>query len=75
LQDEKGVGHWFPCQAAGDREFGGIHDRQPILQKGDNFKVPEFKQPQRYVQVFMKADDIRGGQPTVMEVRRKIQAK
>lgn len=75
LQDEKGVGHWFPCQAAGDKEFGGIRDQQPILQKGDNFKVPEFKQPQRYVQVYLKLDDLRGGQPEVREVRKLITAK
>jgi hypothetical protein len=34
--DPKGVGHWFPCQAAGSRAFGGITDGRPILQKGDN---------------------------------------
>jgi transglutaminase-like putative cysteine protease len=38
LQDEKGEGHWFPCQAAGSREFGGILELNPILQKGDNFR-------------------------------------
>jgi transglutaminase-like putative cysteine protease len=72
LQDENGVGRWYPCQAAGDREFGGIRDQQPILQKGDSFKVPEFKQPQRYVQVYCKVDDVRGGQPQVSEVRRPV---
>ena len=24
LEDDKGEGHWFPCQSAGTREFGGI---------------------------------------------------
>jgi hypothetical protein len=36
LMDPQGKGHWFPCQAAGSRAFGGITDGRPILQKGDN---------------------------------------
>jgi hypothetical protein len=30
-------GFWFPCQVAGTYSFGGIHERQVILQKGDSF--------------------------------------
>ena len=41
LEDDEGKGHWFPCQAAGSRAFGGIPEQKPILQKGDNFSVPE----------------------------------
>ncbi|QDU30814.1 Transglutaminase-like superfamily protein [Anatilimnocola aggregata] len=56
LEDAAGNGHWFPCQAAGAaREFGTIFEDRPILQKGDNFKVPEEKLPQRYVKQFLKA--------------------
>jgi len=44
LEDDKGKGHWFPCQSAGAREFGGINDTRPILQKGDNFRGPKGKQ-------------------------------
>jgi hypothetical protein len=40
LLDEKGQGHWFPCQAAGTRSFGGIPEERPILQKGDNVRPP-----------------------------------
>ena len=40
LLDEKGEGHWFPCQAAGTREFGGITETRPVLQKGDNIRPP-----------------------------------
>ena len=72
LQDEDGAGHWFPCQAAGEREFGGIRDQQPILQKGDNFKVPEIKLPQRYVQVHLEVKDVKGAKPVVMEVRKLV---
>jgi hypothetical protein len=38
LIDKDGKGHWFPCQAAGSRAFGGIPETRPILQKGDNYK-------------------------------------
>lgn len=41
LEDKEGAGHWFPCQAAGSRAFGGIPENRPILQKGDNFRLPD----------------------------------
>ncbi|MDR1479479.1 MAG: transglutaminase family protein [Planctomycetaceae bacterium] len=34
-------GFWFPCQVAGTYSFGGIPERQVILQKGDSFPDPE----------------------------------
>jgi hypothetical protein len=34
-------GFWFPCQVAGSYSFGGIPERQPILQKGDSFPDPD----------------------------------
>jgi hypothetical protein len=40
LLDKEGTGHWFPCQAAGTRAFGGIPEVRPILEKGDNFRDP-----------------------------------
>ncbi len=52
LEDEEGKGHWFPCQVAGDRQFGQMHDYRPILQKGDRFKVPEKNGLQHYVSEF-----------------------
>jgi hypothetical protein len=56
LEDESGKGHWFPCQAAGAaHDFGEMHEDRPILQKGDNFRVPEERTPQRYVKQFLKA--------------------
>lgn len=66
LEDAEGKGHWFPCQAAGARSFGGIDEKRPILQKGDNFSVPERREKQRYVSEFLKGD---GGQPRVQWVR------
>jgi hypothetical protein len=56
LVDAAGRGHWYPCQAAGeDRQFGSMLEDRPILQKGDNFKVPDERQPQRYVQQRLSA--------------------
>jgi hypothetical protein len=61
LADEKGRGHWFPCQAAGaDREFGSMREDRPILQKGDNFQVPGERGPQRYVKQSLTAKDAAG---------------
>jgi hypothetical protein len=54
LQDKEGQGHWIPCQPAGTKEFGGIRDQMPVLQKGDNFKAPETKEAQRFVAEFLK---------------------
>ncbi len=31
------TGFWFPCQVSGSYSFGGIPERQPILQKGDSY--------------------------------------
>jgi hypothetical protein len=56
LEDEEGRGHWFPCQAAGaPRQFGAMSESRPILQKGDRFRVPGLRAPQRYVQVMLTA--------------------
>src|SRR5262245_38591516 len=58
LVDDQGKGHWFPCQAAGaERQFGGMTEDRPILQKGDNFTVPRERAPQRYVQQSLRAED------------------
>jgi hypothetical protein len=39
LEDAAGQGYWFPCEAAGDADFGSIKHQKPILQKGDNFRL------------------------------------
>ena len=71
LVDASGTGHWYPCQAAGTRSFGGMPDQLPILQKGDAFRDPDRPGKQlRYVSEFIKgaaADG--GGTPRVTWVR------
>jgi hypothetical protein len=58
LLDDKGQGHWFPCQAAGaDRQFGSMIEDRPILQKGDNFNVAGSRTAQRYVMPTLSAKD------------------
>lgn len=74
LVDDKGHGHWFPCQAAGTRSFGAMPEFRPVLQKGDNFKVPEKQQAQRYVAEFLKMKGVQGGSPTVDFVRKLLPA-
>lgn len=71
LEDAEGQGQWLPCQAAGDRAFGGIPELRPILQKGDNFRVPDQPQRQRYVTETFRASDAKA-QPTVRFVREML---
>ena len=70
LQDSDGHGHWFPCQVAGQRDFGSMPDLRPIIQKGDSFKVPGKKKPQRYVSELLKGQSFVGGKPKVRWVRK-----
>lgn len=54
LEDAKGKGHWFPCQVAGSRSFGGIPETRPIWQKGDNFRsLDKSRKRVRYLHEFM----------------------
>lgn len=63
LEDGEGNGHWFPCQAAGTRQFGRMDEERPVLQKGDRFKVPEQRAPVRYVSEYFKCDLRGNGKP------------
>jgi hypothetical protein len=74
LLDSKGEGHWFPCQSAGSREFGGITELRPILQKGDNFRPPKGgKKRQRYMAEFLSGSPTPGGgRPQVTWVREML---
>ncbi len=55
LEDAEGNGHWFPCQAAGTRQFGEMQESRIILQKGDRFRVPGNRDELRYLQPTMEA--------------------
>ena len=74
LEDGQGEGHWFPCQAAGTRQFGEMDEYRPVLQKGDRFKVPEKRTPVRYVSEFFKCDRKGKSNPRPQFVREQVDA-
>jgi hypothetical protein len=70
LADEEGNGHWFPCQAAGARAFGGIPEHRPILQKGDSFNPPHNpRDRQRYMSEHLIG---KGGKPSVKWIKELV---
>ena len=70
LNDDEGVGHWFPCEPHGARAFGETPEQRPVLQKGDNFRVPERpRDRQRYVAEFLTGA---GGKPSVKWIRESL---
>ncbi len=72
LQDAEGNGYWFPCQAAGTRNFGSMPEYLPILQKGDRFKVQEKTQLQRYLADYLKAQKVVGREKPKVEFIRQL---
>jgi len=74
LADGQSKGHWFPCQVAGSREFGGIIETKPILQKGDNFRPPKSgKERQRYIAEYIKGSKAKGSvDPQVRFIRQTV---
>ena len=68
LHDDEGKGHWFPCQVSGSEAFGGMPETRPILQKGDNIRVPEKKKRERYASMYLNVRGLRGGSPKIHEV-------
>ncbi|MHB8969461.1 MAG: transglutaminase-like domain-containing protein [Pirellulaceae bacterium] len=67
LEDSAGKGYWFPCELKEKTVFGTVANDYLILQKGDNFEVPEKKEPQRFVKEFVKVKGM--GRPQVSFVR------
>ncbi|MCA9106370.1 MAG: transglutaminase family protein [Planctomycetales bacterium] len=58
LESPQGEMLWFPCQAAGEaHDFGRMPEWKPILQKGDRFRVPGQREPQRYLAPTLAAQD------------------
>lgn len=73
LVDAQQQGHWFPCQIAGSRALGSMPETRAILQKGDNYKIPETGERRRYVATQLKAAAVRGGAPKITEILQQIQ--
>jgi transglutaminase-like putative cysteine protease len=68
LVDDQDQGHWFPCQISGSEAFGHMPEVRPIIQKGDNYRIPETKERRRYVALQLKAAAVRGSSPQVTEI-------
>jgi Transglutaminase-like superfamily len=69
LTDADGKGTWYPCVVHQDLEVGTVKDVRPILEKGDNFKVPEDRAPQRFIKEFLTGKG--GGVKPSVEFRRQ----
>lgn len=71
LEDEAGEGKWFPAESAGSHAFGEMPLARVILQKGDNFRVPERPRDKlRYASDFMVGKPVPGaGQPKARFIR------
>ncbi len=65
LVDDDKNGYWFPAQVAGTEELGSLQDTRVILQKGDNFRLPEEPKTEAlYVkELFMGTVKDGGGNP------------
>src|SRR5262245_31332972 len=61
LESEPGKGQWYPIESAGTRAFGEMPLARPILQKGDNFSVPERKEKLRYASDYLMGYPVPGG--------------
>ncbi len=70
LANAEGEPEWLPCRVVGQKEIGGISEYRPILQKGDKIRVPEKKEPQRFVADSLRGQKVRGGgKPRVRFIR------
>ncbi len=75
LEDAEGRGFWFPAESAGTRAFGEMPLTRTILQKGDNFKVPERPRDRlRYASDYMVGVPLPGsGQPKAKFIREQLE--
>ena len=76
LERAEGDGEWYPCESAGTRAFGEMPLARPILQKGDNCRVPERKEHLRYASDYITGVPTPGGgKPKVKYIRDQAQAQ
>jgi hypothetical protein len=73
LEHAEDEGHWYPCESAGTRAFGEMPLARVILQKGDNFSVPERKERLRYASDYtIGVPTPGGGKPSVKYIREPL---
>lgn len=69
LEDADRQGRWFPAESAGSRAFGEMPLGRVVLQKGDNFRIPErSKDRLRYATDFLYVPP-GNGKPNVKFIR------
>ena len=75
LEDAEGTGTWFPAESAGTRAFGEMPLARTILQKGDNFRVPERPGDRlRYATDYLVALPVgKSGKPSVRYIREQVE--
>lgn len=75
LEDSAGKGTWFPAESAGTRAFGEMPLARVIMQKGDNFRVPERPGERlRYATDYLLALPVgNAGKPKVTYIREPVQ--
>ncbi len=74
LEDEEGEGAWFPAESAGTRAFGEMPLTRTIMQKGDNFRIPERPKDRLfYATDFLVGLPMPGsGKPSVKYIREPV---
>jgi transglutaminase-like putative cysteine protease len=70
LEDGDGKGYWLPCRPAGNREFGGMNEFRPIIQKGDSFTLPD--RPRERLRFVNEHLTGAGGRPNVKFIRELV---
>ena len=68
------IGHWYPCESSGRRAFGEMPLARTVLQRGDNFRVPERPRERlRYASDFLIGlPTPGGGKPSVKYIREQL---
>ena len=73
LEHAEEEGRWYPCESAGTRAFGEMPLARTIMQKGDNFRVPERKERLRYASDYLVGYPTPGGgRPKVKYIREQF---
>jgi hypothetical protein len=73
LEHAEDEGRWYPCESAGSRAFGEMPIARTILQKGDNFRIPERRERLRYASDWLVGVPTPGGgRPRVKYIREQL---
>jgi hypothetical protein len=73
LESTPGTGQWYPVESAGSRSFGFMPLARVILQKGDNFQVPERRREKlRYASDYAVMPVPPRAAPAVKYIRQRV---